>query len=773
MKKTIGALLLLLPAVPVWGDVLNEQEALGRLWSNQVRRVVSRDNMPTAVTARMLDSELRPTLYIASMGNGGSAVVSADSDAPPLLGYSDTPIDLDNAPGAMKSLLATLSGEIERMRSDGLVGQQRVAPQRKAVAPICRATWDQAAPYNYYCPKVGDAKSMTGCVATAMAEVLYALQWPAQCNGGTETYRWDSQKTELTLDYDGFELKWDLMEPYYSGSLSSESSRATAKLMQALGYAAHMQYSPNASGAQGLQLSKGLVDHFDFDCTLQYALHDWYFQDQWEDLIYGELERGVPVYCDGADVVSNAGHAFVIDGYDGNGYFHLNWGWGGMSNGYYLLTALDPTSQGIGGSTGGYNFMQGAIVGMVKGSETKPSKRPMTFALIDDFTTTKASANAGDAVEFTGTMCNMTPVYYAEAVPSVRFFNLDTSEETFARGQQTYSGFDMYSGYSKTSVKMPTKLADGDYLITPAIQSAVTRKFYEARYIPNGSAAVPCTVTNGIFTFKTPVIADIKATDLEISGKAYPGTNITVNALVSNTTSEPYVGLVRAALFSGGGNTLEAQLAAVNMEIMPGETKDLSIPCYLPETLASPKSYRLLLFNEAGRSVCSPLTVSIKERPAEGTVQCSRIECTDTRKNSLTFSLDVENVEGYYSNPIYVVILRRSGSGNPLDYFVTNPITLDKGGKTTLTVTSTFAAGKAGTTYQAVPFYLSGNNAIEMPQSQRTTFDLAEGEYYEPETGIEEAAAAAGTYVYDLQGRRVIRPQRGKVVITEQGIKCL
>lgn len=767
MKKTTLPILFLLSSLAAGAEVLTPAQAVSRLGSADTRRIAPLQTS-TAIKATYYDNANIPALYAMTMGSGITAILSAESEMPALLGYCDSYFDQANVSPAMRAWLQTMADETSRLRSGQTAKAAAQAMERPAVAPICRSNWNQGSPYNYYCPKVGMSKSMTGCVATAMAQVLYAMQWPAQCNGGTETYRWDSQNTNLSLDFNGITLDWGAMKPNYTSTTTTESTKATALLMQALGYAAHMQYSPEASGAQGLQLSKGLVDHFDFDCTLQYTLHDWYFQDEWEELIYHELQQGNPVYCDGADPVTNSGHAFVIDGYDGQGFFHLNWGWGGMSNGYYRLTALDPTSQGIGGSTGGFNFMQGAILGMVKGASTKPSKRDMTFALLDTFTTSKAEAKGGDTVEFSGTVCNMTPVYYAEAVPSVRFFNLDTGEERYVRGQQTFSNFDMYSGYNKTSIKMPANLTDGNYSITPAIQNVTSRKYYEVRYIPNGTASIKAKVEGGKTTFITSPQADIKVTDVEMTGKPYAGTNITVNALVNNPTSEPYLGLLRTALFSGGGSTLEAQLTASNIEVMPGETKEINVSCFIPATIAPDKNYRLIFFNEAGNAVSTPLTINVKQRPQEGTITCSDLQVTDTRQNNLSFTLDIENTQGYYSNPIYVIILRRSGSGNPLDYFVSEPVTLAENEKTSVTITSTFANGTPGTTYMAAACYLSGNNAIEMPSSPHITFELSEGDYYE--SGIEQTATESSERYFDLQGRNVTCPAKGSVVITSKGV---
>ena len=126
----------------------------------------------------------------------------------------------------------------------------------------------------------------------------------------------------------------------YNGSYTDEQAAAVAYLMKACGYSCDMAYTPNSSGALSINAAKALFENFKYNPNLQYLNRDYLSATEWENIIYAELAAKRPVLYGGRS--SSVGHEFVCDGYDGNGYFHFNWGWGGMSDGYFLLDALNP-----------------------------------------------------------------------------------------------------------------------------------------------------------------------------------------------------------------------------------------------------------------------------------------------------------------------------------------------------------------------------------------------------------------------------------------------
>lgn len=175
----------------------------------------------------------------------------------------------------------------------------------------------------------------------------------------------------VDFNYDGYDFGLDNMPDVASyGSATGEQIDAVAKLMLACGLSVNMNYTPIESGANSYNVSSALVNNFGYD--KEYTIY--YSREmsiaKWESIIYRELQLKRPVYYSGQN--SNSGHAFVVDGYGGNGMWHINWGWGGASNGYYRLSALNPDESGIGGfvSGSGYNYSQCLVKAVPSGYDS-------------------------------------------------------------------------------------------------------------------------------------------------------------------------------------------------------------------------------------------------------------------------------------------------------------------------------------------------------------------------------------------------------------------
>ena len=172
-------------------------------------------------------------------------------------------------------------------------------------------------------------------------------------NYSAQEFRWDLMLNDYLPVFDGHALRIDATE---------QQQEAVARLMVAAGHSVEMGYSPEASGATSIRIGRALGLYFRYDKSLRYLQRDYYPLDEWEEIIYTSLLNDGPVIYDGQANIG--GHSFVCDGYSADGYFHFNWGWGGMSDGYFLLDALDPINQGIGGADSGFNYMQDIIVGI-------------------------------------------------------------------------------------------------------------------------------------------------------------------------------------------------------------------------------------------------------------------------------------------------------------------------------------------------------------------------------------------------------------------------
>lgn len=326
-------------------------------------------------------------LYVFNVSNnGGFVIVSNDDRTYPILGFSDTGnLDLNNMPDNMRAWLQGYADEIAWLQQQNVIIPNEFVKVRKAgaprrsgshstaaVTPLLTTTWNQGTPYNNLCPEYSSGKkSATGCVATAMAQVMNYHQWPTSATEPIPGYT--TRRYGITLSaLPATTFDWANMKDDYSGNYTSAQATAVATLMQYCGWSLQMDYGPE-SGADTKAVADALKNYFGYNATTTKCVYrSYYTADKWADLIYHEVASGRPVVYGGVSLT--AGHEFVCDGYkyeSETDFFHINWGWGGLSDEYFVLSALDPDQQGIGGSTspGGYCYGQDAVIGIQKSTE--------------------------------------------------------------------------------------------------------------------------------------------------------------------------------------------------------------------------------------------------------------------------------------------------------------------------------------------------------------------------------------------------------------------
>ncbi|MBO4849908.1 MAG: C10 family peptidase [Prevotella sp.] len=313
--------------------------------------------------------------YIFNQGaDEGFVIVAGDDCASEVLGYADRGhFDATNVPENMQALLDCYAEEITQARS--LPATTAKAPEAKneawqVVAPMLTTSWGQDEPFNLECFTTNGAQAVTGCVATAFAQVMYYHKWPRTSTMEIPAYSSYDALPSITFD-------WALMKNSYDGSgdLTDASNKAVADLMLYCGHAVYMSYGTGASAGSTSYIPSALSNYFGYGNKATEVQRSNYSTEEWNRLIYDELVAGRPVIYSAKS--ANGGHAFVCDGFDGYGLYHINWGWCGLSDGYFRLQALNPNSQGTGGGgTSGYSNNQYVIVGFSpqvtsQGGETK------------------------------------------------------------------------------------------------------------------------------------------------------------------------------------------------------------------------------------------------------------------------------------------------------------------------------------------------------------------------------------------------------------------
>lgn len=316
-----------------------------------------------------------PAYYVFdNTGGPGFVIVAGDDVAMPVLGYSfEHEFSKDNLPANLKAWLEYMRDEVNKARRSGAKAESAVTrawSQVEVGTPVVEletAKWNQMEPYNLLCPIVGGESTYTGCTATAVAIVMRYHQWPEKGVGTLPGYKILRGEVlpELPL---GHTYDWKNMplEYPYMGYSQAEAN-AVAVLMRDCGWMIFSDYGPvgsSGTSAFTVYIPAGLTTYMGYDKRVRTISRNGYTTSEWNSLMQGELESNRPVIYSGFN--DNAGHAFVLDGYTDQDYYRVNWGWGGYCDGYFLLTALDPEGQGAGGSEGGYNTSQTAVIGIQK-----------------------------------------------------------------------------------------------------------------------------------------------------------------------------------------------------------------------------------------------------------------------------------------------------------------------------------------------------------------------------------------------------------------------
>ena len=274
--------------------------------------------------------------------SNGYVIVSGDDRMPDVLGYSYSgSYNRDSIPDNMKAWLQGYADEYQYLQSHSdAKAASLTSVTGSTILPMLETHWQQSSPYNAMCPAIQGKSSVTGCVATAMGQVMYYHQWPNKISKVIPSYTTNTEHINLP-GISVTSIDWENILPSYTSGGTEAQIRAVATLMQLTGWSVQMDYGLSASGAYLVNAVNAFKNYFDYKSSLSYIQRNSYSgsQDSWNQKVYDELKNNRLVIYGG--VSSKGGHAFVIDGYDKDDYFHVNWGWGGKDDGNFLLTSLN------------------------------------------------------------------------------------------------------------------------------------------------------------------------------------------------------------------------------------------------------------------------------------------------------------------------------------------------------------------------------------------------------------------------------------------------
>ena len=343
-------------AAPV--NQADARQVAGQFFSASSSRLAA----PAAQSAiRLVYTAENERFYVFDRGaRGGFVVVAGDDRLPQVLGYGNSgDFSAPDLPPSLRYWLGEMNRQIEYLQAHNEVAAHHPIKRATAVAPLLATQWDQGSPYNNQCPTYTTStgvtnRAVTGCVATGLAQVMNYYQWP-DVGTGSHSYNCnvnDMTPTYLSVDFSQSFYRWDLMLNSYDDNSSPESCDAVAKLMSDVGISMDMGYG-SSSGASEVAALMALKRYFKYNKKSYLLNRDYYNAEEWDQFLVDELNAQRPIiYCGySIDPTSASGHCFILDGVDTDGYFHVNWGWGGSYDGNFLVSALAPG--------GGMNFKYG------------------------------------------------------------------------------------------------------------------------------------------------------------------------------------------------------------------------------------------------------------------------------------------------------------------------------------------------------------------------------------------------------------------------------
>ena len=345
MKRIFTFLLIVFAYLTASAESVSEQQALQKAQQFMKGKQLATSPYKARARGRLAKDTVAHGYYVFNtVESNGFVIIASDDRMPEVLGYSEHgSLDPATAPCNVKWLLEYYDKAAANIKLVGAKARTVRKASKPDVRPLITTTWDQGAPYNLMCPEFNGAQCITGCVATAMAQVINYNRWPVGQTTGVPAYITGTNQISVpALGQTRFD--WDNM-----------TNDDVARLMRYCGQSVQMDYGVNESGALPVNEAPALTKVFGYSQTAHYAEHANYSEDEWEDLLYNELAEQRPIVFNGFG--GSGGHTFVVHGYR-DGRFYINWGWSGNEDGYFYLTSLNT-------SAGDYSSDQSATIGIM------------------------------------------------------------------------------------------------------------------------------------------------------------------------------------------------------------------------------------------------------------------------------------------------------------------------------------------------------------------------------------------------------------------------
>lgn len=410
-------------------------------------------------------------LYASEKEDGGFILVSGDKRMPAVLAYSEEEtFDVDNIPPNVRYWLSCYVEHFQQLKQ-GTFNEPNIQEFdviSGEVSPLLgNIKWGQDTPYNNLCPAVGMRRTLSGCVATGMAQIMKFHQYP-EVASGTIQYITRTNRIHISEDLSQRSFDWGNMRNAYNRSYTQTQAEAVAQLMYCCGVAVEMDYNLDTEGGSGAyqsDLVRAYIRNFGYDKDAAYLMRSQCATKDWHRIMMNELNAGRPINYAGQSL-SSGGHSFVIDGYrmseeNSNPDYHVNWGWEGQCDGYYQIIDLTPTEGGLQGTTDGFNVSQEMVIGI---QPEDGISQAGSYIVASDIQLSSSSVKTGKSATLTiGSCTNMSYQRFSGSLNAVLLSTVDSTEYLVGSKEQISMTF--LDEHTELDIKMyiPDSIPEGKY----------------------------------------------------------------------------------------------------------------------------------------------------------------------------------------------------------------------------------------------------------------------------------------------------------------------
>ena len=710
----LASLLLAMPAAIAAPVTPSQAQQAASQFMQQHRPGVTVQSTPVSHTPRMMNghqSTTQPNYYIFNTtGNKGFIIVSGDDRTTSILGFTDSgSFNPANIPANMKVWLESYDEQIQALDALGITDNSFSVPRptRNSKSPLITSHWNQDAPYWEQCPQFmevteeGDTVgeyAYTGCVATSMAQIMNYYKFPLCCTQTIPscemTYYWNEEYYVTDTDpLPPIMFDWDNMKDNYTGAETQAEKDAVAWLMLYAGCAAHMQYGMNASSTSDPYIPTAFNDYFNYDAKLVYRSD--YDQSDWEDMIYQELFEGRPLIYNGRSG-TGGGHSFVCDGYAYGDYFHINWGWGGLGDGYFVLSVLNPyAGGGVASVTSaeGYNIDQTAIIGIQPGYSGQPQEIDHRLTVWNMYYTGSRTFERSEDGSFKLNKRRYVKVtaedHIDDGTKYLRGIALYDNDNNFIEIiAQTYYGASYISvtdswpdTQSSTTYPFGKDLPDGTYKIVPVSSVQATNEWKPM--IESDRYYIEATINGEWITLADHPVVDLQSINFEFTGGEKVGTAEQCHVTVKNNSADRYSGKLYLYVGNEQLDEYSEYTSVVEAEIPAGGTKVVTFN-FTPQNAGTKNAYLSTYDNTWSGSIPGTGSVNIAGStvyPMNLSVEINALNADENMviyDSHIKFKVDVtnNNTEGEYNRyllaPLFIV--DENNHGTMITYLSSNVV---------------------------------------------------------------------------------------------------